>query len=125
MKSNLFARLFLIILLANEIFAKSVEKRQFVSCLSCVSALSSCAATGCGGFFACTACVTGIAAGCGACANDLCNANRMSDLPKFEVVVAEPRERLSCVISPSLCDFHCRCRYSKRGTCSGGTCYCG
>lgn len=109
-------------LLSNQIIAKNLRKRQ-LSCLACVSAVTTCAASGCGGFLACTGCVTGIAASCGSCANELCSASR-SDFLNFPVVQGEPEQKLTCQISASLCDFHCRCRYSKSGYCSGGTCYC-
>lgn len=92
---------------------KLLHNNQFT-----IKAITTCAASGCGGVAACVACVTGIAASCGACANDVCNNSKDIN----ETFGISPR--LTCQISASACDFHCRCRYNKRGTCSNGTCYC-
>ena len=128
MKSILYSILIACLFTQSVFSSENTDKRQILSCLSCISAVTTCASTGCAGFVGCVGCVTGIAAGCGACANDLCSASRFGhEIPEFSVVLDEPKEKLSCLIplmNDSLCDFHCRCRYSKRGTCSSGTCYC-
>lgn len=80
--------------------------------------ITGCAASGCAGIAGCVACVTAIAASCGQCAYDVCY-NSKSMNASFGVSA-----ELTCQISPSVCDFHCRCLYSKSGSCRNGTCYC-